>query len=80
MRHDGRVRVRLKAVALWGRLAVMNRSQNWLAREIGITPSYLSMLVNGSRHPSSVVRRKMQTALGVEQFDELFELEIGNER
>lgn len=69
MRHDGRLRVRLKAVALWGRLAVMNRSQNWLAREIGITPSYLSMLVNGvgivEGRPKSAASNRVVSLAGV---------------
>ena len=43
--------MRLNAVALWKRLAQLDRSQNSLAREIGITPDYLSMLVNGRRSP-----------------------------
>ena len=44
-------KMRLNAVALWKRLAQLDRSQNSLAREIGITPGYLSMLINGRRCP-----------------------------
>ena len=50
-RRRGRTVVRLNAAALWERLALLNRSQNWLAREIGVSPSYLSMLVNGGGRP-----------------------------
>ncbi len=75
MKRPTRIRVRLKTAALWERLAGLNRSQNWLAREIGIAPGYLSMLVNGVRFPSACVRRRMQEVLGVEEFDYLFIME-----
>jgi len=66
--------VLLKTKALWDRLAMLDRSQNWLAREVGISPGYLSTLVNEGRAPSGRIRRRMKTALGVEDFDDLFEL------
>ena len=66
--------VLLKTKALWDRLAMLDRSQNWLAREVGISKSYLSTLVNEGRAPSGRIRQRMKTALGVEDFDELFEL------
>ncbi len=74
-RRGGRNVVRLDAAALWKRLALLNRSQNWLAREIGISPGYLSLLVNEGRAPSGRIRRRMQKALGVEDFHELYRLE-----
>ena len=67
--------VRLDAAALWRRLALLNRSQSWLAREIGISPGYLSMLVNAGRAPSGRIRERMQKALGVDDFNDLFRLE-----
>ena len=66
--------VLLKTRALWDRLAVLDRSQNWLAREVGISPGYLSTLVNEGRAPSGRIRQRMKAVLGVEDFDELFEL------
>ena len=74
-RREGRTVVRLNTAALWKRLAMLNRSQNWLAREAGISPGYLSMLVNEGRAPSGRIRQRMQKALGVENFHELFRLE-----
>ena len=71
-RRAGRTVVRLDAAALWRRLNILNRSQNWLAREVGISPGYLSMLVNEGRAPSGRIRRRMQKALGVDNFQELF--------
>ena len=74
-RREGRAVVRLEAAALWRRLALLNRSQSWLAREIGISPGYLSMLVNEGRAPSGRIRERMQKALGVDDFNDLFRLE-----
>ena len=51
-----------------------------LAREIGISPSYMSMLVNGERSPSGRIRRRMQKALKVDRFHQLFTLEVTDER
>lgn len=71
--------VRLNARALWDRLDRLNRSQRWLAREIGVSPGYLSMLIGEGRAPSGRIRRRMQRALGVEDFGELFTLEECND-
>ena len=76
----GRTVVRLDAAALWTRLALLNRSQNWLAREIGVSPSYVSMLVNGERSPSGRIRRRMLRALGVTDFTDLFTMEVTDEQ
>ena len=79
-RRAGRTVVRLDAAALWKRLALLNRSQNWLAREIGISPGYLSLLVNGERSPSGRIRRRMQKVLGVDDFNQLFTMEDGDDQ
>ena len=57
------------------RLALLNRSQNWLAREIGVSPGYISMLVNGERAPSGRIRKRMLRALGLDHFNQIFQLE-----
>lgn len=67
-----RVVVTLKPEPLWERLAFLGRSQNWLAREAGISRGYLSMLVNGRRSPSGELRRRLQRILEMEDFHELF--------
>ncbi len=74
-RRRGRVVVRLNTAALWERLALLGRSQNWLAREIGVSPGYVSMLVNEGRAPSGRIRERMLKALGVDDFHQLFILE-----
>ena len=71
--------VRLKQRALWERLELMNRSQRWLAREAGISPGYLSDLANEGRAPSGPLRQRLQAALGIDDFDELFALEYEDE-
>ena len=71
--------VTLKPEPLWERLAVLGRSQNWLAREVGISRGYLSMLVNGKRSPSGRVRRRLQRILDVEDFHELFTIRSGRD-
>ena len=74
-RRDARSAVRLDARSLWARLALLNRSQNWLAQEIGISSGYMSKLVTAGRVPSGRIRRRMLKALGMEDFHELFKLE-----
>jgi len=75
MKPRYRLTVRLKTPALWARLETLGRSQNWLARRVGISPGYLSTLLNRERAPSGRVRRRIQRALDVHDFDELFELQ-----
>ena len=79
-RRGGRTVVRLDTAALWKRLALLDRSQNWLAREIGISRGYLSMLVNAGRSPSGRIRHRMLKALGVTESHDLFRLEERDEQ
>ena len=79
-RRVGRTVVRLDAAALWRRLEILDRSQNWLAREVGVSPAYMSMLVNGGRSPSGRICRRMRKALGVTNSKELFKTEEKHER
>ena len=79
-RRRGRTVVRLDTAAVWKRLALLNRSQNWLAREIGVSPGYVSKLVNEGRAPSGRIRLRMLKALGVDDFHKLFSLEVNDEQ
>ena len=78
--RGGRAVVRLDAAALWERLALLGRSQNWLAREIGVSHAYVSLLVNGGRAPSGHIQRRMLKALGLSQFHQLFTLEVTDDQ
>lgn len=71
--------VRLKREVLWNRLEALNASQAWLAREAGMSHGYLSTLINEGRAPSGRIRRRLQAALEITDFDELFELEERDE-
>ena len=68
-------KARLKPEAVWEQLNRRNLSQNELARQVGITSGYLSQLISGSRSPSARVRRRLQEALEIDQFEQLFRLE-----
>ena len=61
---------------LSGQRVLLNRSQNWLARDIGVSPGYVSKLVNEGRAPSGRIRERMQKALGVNDFHQIFRLEV----
>ena len=59
---------------------MLNRSQNWLAREIGISPGYVSKLVNTGRSPSGRIRRPDAQGLELTEFEDLFRLEDSDEQ
>jgi len=79
-RSGGRTVVRLDTAALWDRLELLDRSQNWLAREAGMSQGYLSQLVNEGRAPSEGIRQRMLEALGLDDFHQLFQLEVTDEQ
>ncbi|MYC06805.1 MAG: helix-turn-helix domain-containing protein [Chloroflexi bacterium] len=68
-------RVVLRAVAVWRLLDERGISQNELARLCGLSSGYMSQLVGGTRSPSPRVRRRIQQALEITDFDELFLIE-----
>ncbi len=76
-RHrKSRPRVRLNPEAAWEHLSRRNMSQNELARAVNVSSGHISLLMNGKRSPSPQVRRHLQAALGVADFDELFIMEV----
>ena len=78
--RGGRAVVRLDAAAFWERLALLDRSQNWLAREIGVSHAHVSLLVNGGRAPSEGIQGRMLKALGLNRFQQLFTLEVNDDQ
>ena len=75
MAHRKRPVIRLRSQVLWDCLARMKRTQNWLADQLGISRSHLSMLVNQNRAPSGRLRNRMLRFLGLRDFNELFYFE-----
>ena len=73
-----RPKVRLNPYAVWDRLNRANLSQNELARQMGISSGYLSQLITGQRRPSPRMRRRLQQALDIARFDDLFIVERGD--
>ena len=73
-------RVKLKPEAVWEPIQRRNISQNDLARLTNISSGYLSQLISGTRSPSAKVRKRLQSALEIQNFDALFILERCDER
>ena len=69
------VRVKVRREAVWELLDQLGISQNELARRCGITSGHLSLLINGRRCPSPMLRRRLMQELGVDDFDTLFIVE-----
>jgi len=78
-RRSSRLRVKLNPQAVWEHLGRRDMSQNELARAASITSGHISLLMNNKRSPSPDVRRRLQTVLGVTDFDELFIMEATRE-
>ena len=72
-------RVMLRPGPVWELISRRNMSQNELASKAGISSGYLSQLISGRKSPSPDVRRRLQAALEVSQFDDLFTMEYGDE-
>ena len=68
---SSRQRVLLKPEAVWERLERRDMSQNTLARLVGITQGFLSLMMNGRRSPSAETIGSMLKELDA-QFDDLF--------
>ena len=77
-RRTSRPRVRLNPQAVWEHLSRRNMSQNELARAVSVSSGHISLLMNGKRSPSPSVRRRLQAALGVTDFDDLFTMEAAS--
>ena len=75
-RRQPACRVKVRPSAVWERLNRLNITQNQLAAMVGITSGYLSQLMTGTRSPSAEVRKRLQEALEIPHFDDLFVLEV----
>ncbi|MCY4618762.1 MAG: helix-turn-helix transcriptional regulator [Chloroflexi bacterium] len=72
-------RVMLKPEPVWEQISRRNMSQNELALRAEISSGYLSQLICGRKSPSPGVRKRLQAALGISRFEELFILEYTDE-
>lgn len=72
-------KARLRPEPVWELITRRNMSQNELARRSDISSGYLSQLISGRKNPSPDVRKRIQAALEVDRFDELFDLEYRDE-
>ena len=73
--HSRRPRVKLIRAAVSELLNLLNMTQTELAQMCGLSPGYFSLLMAGKRSPSPEARRRIQEALGVDDFDRLFIIE-----
>ena len=58
------ITVRLNAGAIQKHMAINSLSQNELSRQLGISPSFLSQMLVGTRRPSPKKRQVFLNALG----------------
>lgn len=72
-----RPRFRLRPEAVWAYLDLHYMSQHDFAVFAGISPGYLSRLLNGTKFPSPRVRRLLQKSLECPRFDDLF-VQVGS--
>ena len=67
-----RPRVKLIRSAVSELLSLLHMTQTELAQICGLSPGYFSLLMAGKRSPSPEAPRRIQEALGVDDFDRLF--------
>ena len=68
--------VAIRSEAIRKILARKNMSQNWLARQLGVSSGYMSQLMTGVRNPSPDLRIKILERLKMDEsgFDKIFEI------
>ena len=66
------MKVCLKTRFFQKKLIRKNKSQNWLAEQLGITSGYMSQIMGGTRNPSPELRERIQELFPDNDFDELF--------
>ncbi len=69
---SGRIRFRVRP-GIKRAVARLNRSQNSVAKDCGLTSGHLSQLLAGKRNPSPKIRERLLRALPEFTFDGLFE-------
>jgi transcriptional regulator with XRE-family HTH domain len=69
------IKVKVNSKSLWDAVARQNLTQNEMAAKLGISTSYMSQIVSGTRYPSPALRRRMLDVLSPLDFDDLFIIE-----
>lgn len=64
--------VKVNTLQVEKEIARRNLSKNMLAIKAGISSSYISQIISGTRYPSPRIREKLQQALQPLTFDEIF--------
>ncbi len=67
--------VKVNTVQVEKEIARRNLSKNMLAIKAGISSSYISQIISGTRYPSPRIREKLQQALQPLTFDDIFTIE-----
>ena len=71
--------MKLNRAAVSELLSLLHMTQTELAQRCELSPGYFSLLMAGKRSPSPDARRRIQEALGVNDFDRLFIIEPAEE-
>lgn len=66
------MRVYINSKVVRRKLIRSNLSQRELADRIGICTGYMSQLMDGSRHPSAKIRKRLMSIFSESSFDDLF--------
>ncbi len=74
------LKVRLKKEALEVAIIRRNLSQNRLAMDLHISPSYFSQIVRGERAISAYMRQRLLDYFEGSKFDDLFVIEPDGQR
>ncbi len=67
--------VKVNTLQVEKEIARRNLSKNMLAIKTGISSSYISQIISGTRYPSPKIREKLQQALQPLTFDDIFTIE-----
>ena len=65
--------VRLKSDNVRRLLAVSNKTKTELSKNIGVTATYVNMILQGKRHPSPQMRSRIMRSFPSATWDQLFE-------
>ncbi len=67
--------VKVNTLQVEKEIARRNLSKNMLAIKAGISSSYISQIISGTRYPSPRIREKLQQALHPLTFEDIFTIE-----